>query len=83
MDQDRAAQVWGEAYRKWYDKAVQTGNDFAGDKEAIIVISAYGQERYRAGVEAARFALLKRDKQTFSRKEINDSLKLLAEQEKK
>jgi len=57
MDQDRAAQVWQKIWQAFIDKTRETKNEFEGDKAAMKEIAAYGQERYRAGVEAMRDAV--------------------------
>jgi len=61
-DQDLAAQVWEDSIRAW--KAVLENKRFIdpdltkqADKAIIQTIAAYGQERYRAGVEAMRDAV--------------------------
>ena len=48
MDQDRAAQVWKEAWLAAYRNKEISREDEA----AQAIIAAYGQERFRAGIKA-------------------------------
>jgi len=51
-DQDLAAQVWNEAEVEYHRYIGQ-----ARKRNAVAIIAAYGQERYRAGVEGMRDAV--------------------------
>ena len=86
-NQDRAAQVWNEAKIE-HTKYI----GLARNRNAAAIIAAYGQERYRAGVEAMRnktFEMYRAGeyvhvaRMTFWDYLQRQADKLLAEQEKK
>ena len=89
-DQDRAAQVWDDACNAHPEIRITFTREYQIWKEksdkSIEIIAAYGQERFRVGVEAMRDALIKGPRMLHAEqaKWINDEAdKLLAEQEKK
>jgi len=52
-DQERAAQAWNEAKIE-HTKYI----GLARNRNAAVIIATYGQERYRAGMEKTRDAIL-------------------------
>ena len=56
MDQDRAAQVWEEVLQA-YRKSEKQHTGHIGDA-SVVILAAYGKEQRRAGVEAAKKAIM-------------------------
>jgi len=82
MNQDRAVQVWNDAKIE-YTKYI----GLARNRNAVAIIAAYGQERYRAGVEDSYEAARKAWPTALRECQANEILdaiyNLPAEQEKK
>jgi len=49
-----AEECWMKADNRCSDELSYSGNGFEADKQAIAIVAVYGQERYRAAIEAMR-----------------------------